>query len=68
MLVTILSVDIEKRESLDETIKREIISTQNIDFRDVARLVANDTSENESFKVVFDEITNDTSINVDFIR
>ena len=54
-------VKIERRDDFDATIEREIISIQNICFLDVA----NDVSKNEILEIVFDEITDDVSINVD---
>ena len=61
-------VEIEKRENFSAMTERETISTQNIDFLDVAIDVTNDVSENEIFETIFDEITDDVSIDVDSLR
>ena len=68
-----------RRENFDETIDRETISVQNIDFFDVAVDVkknvdiaisdsanfAFDVSENENFEFVFADVLDDVNINAD---
>ena len=50
---------------MNATIEREIISTQNICFFDVANDEINEIIKNEIFETISDEITNDVNINVD---
>ena len=63
---------IEKRDDFDAMIERETISTQNIDFFDVAIDaindcfdVTNEISENEFLTIVSEKLINDVNINVD---
>ena len=68
----IFDVKIKKRENFDAMSERETISTQNIDFFDVAIEIAidvtNNVSVNENFETIFDEITNNVNIDVDSFR
>ena len=61
------NIKIEKRENFDTMIEREIISTQNNDFRDVAKFIkiANKINLNEISKIDFAKLINDMNINVD---
>ena len=70
-----MNAKIEKRENFDTTTEREIISTQNIDFFDIAIDainncfdMTNDVSKSEIFEIIFDEITDDVDIDVDSFR
>ena len=75
-----MSEDIEKSENFDETIDREIISVQNIDFFDVDSAIvvivtsslavrsasfAFDVSESENFEFVFADVLDDVNISAD---
>ena len=61
-------VKIKKRDDFDATIEREIISTQNICFFDVAIDnnidVTNNISKNKIFEIVFDELINNVNIDI----
>ena len=72
----IFDVKTEKRDDFDAKIEREIISTQNIDFFDVAKFVkidffdvtidvANEIKKNELSMIDFDWLINNVNINVD---
>ena len=69
-------VKIEKRESFDTMIEREIVSIQNIDFFDVTKFVkidyfdvtidvANEIKKNKLSMIDFEWLTNNVNINVD---
>ena len=71
-----LDVNIERRDDFDATIERDAISTQNINFFDVSKLVeidcfdvtidvANEMWKNEYSKIDFEWLTSDVNINVD---
>ena len=61
----IFDVKIEKRDDFDAMIEHEIISTRNIDFRDVAIDVTNKIKKNEISKVDSWYVMNDMNNNVD---
>ena len=50
------NVNIERRENFDATIDREIISTQNINFFDVAIDVAKKIIKSENFEINFEKL------------
>ena len=68
----IFDVKIEKRENFDAMTERETISIQNIDFRDIAKLVkidcfdvTNEIRKNELSKIDFNWSINDVNIKID---
>ena len=74
----IFDVKIEKRENFDAMIEREIISTQNIDFLDVANDeniffdvdtdITNEIKKSELSMIDSEWLTDDVNINVDSFR